>query len=586
MTHGDGRAARAVACRLGVARCDRRCIGNRRASPFARQIVAPWIMIDELVYSELAKSFAATGHFVVRDVPTTGYGIVYPVLITPAWRALPGDTGRVRGGARSSTPSLISLTAVPAYVLARRLVSARGALVVAVLTVAVPSGFYAGTIMTENAFYPIFVTVALALVVALERTTIVTLALFLASLLVAYETRAQAVAFVPAALTAPIVAAALARRVEEVRSRWRLFAVLGGAALAVVGGELARGRSLDALLGAYAAATHGSYDAGTVLHWLQWHLGEFDFYVGFVPVFALVVLCSLGSTLTRIELTIVSATIAVVAWFAVEVAAFASQPSVHRIEERNLFYVAPLLFTCLVLWLERGRPVAASRSRGGGRGHARALPSPCRTTGSSNTSATSDTFGVLVLWSTAEWLHVSAGDIRRLVGAAALAAVCLAVAAHFSPPARRGAPAWSPRALRPRHPACERAHAACVDRRALPGHHPLRPRLDHRRGRLGRPDRRLRARTGRRYRRTVNENEFFNRAVRVVYTLIGSARGPCANPSSARPRRRDLPRGRRIVNVHDPPELDTSVPVAGTRVAADARKGLVLLRIDGPLRAP
>ena len=37
-------------------------------------------------------------------------------------------------------------------------------------------------------------------------------------------------------------------------------------------------------------------------------------------------------------------------------ALFASQPSVARIEERNLFYVAPLLFTCLVLWIERGLP--------------------------------------------------------------------------------------------------------------------------------------------------------------------------------------------------------------------------------------
>ena len=34
---------------------------------FARHMVGPWIMIDEIVYSELAKSFAATGHFAVRE---------------------------------------------------------------------------------------------------------------------------------------------------------------------------------------------------------------------------------------------------------------------------------------------------------------------------------------------------------------------------------------------------------------------------------------------------------------------------------------------------------------------------------------
>src|SRR5262245_62303936 len=52
----------------------------------ARRIVAPWIMVDEIVYSELAKSFASSGEFLVRDVPSHGYGFVYPVLIEPAWR--------------------------------------------------------------------------------------------------------------------------------------------------------------------------------------------------------------------------------------------------------------------------------------------------------------------------------------------------------------------------------------------------------------------------------------------------------------------------------------------------------------------
>ena len=54
---------------------------------FARHMVGPWIMIDEIVYSELAKSFAAHGHFLVRGVPSHGYGLVYPVVIAPAWRA-------------------------------------------------------------------------------------------------------------------------------------------------------------------------------------------------------------------------------------------------------------------------------------------------------------------------------------------------------------------------------------------------------------------------------------------------------------------------------------------------------------------
>ena len=51
----------------------------------ARRMPAPWIMVDELIYSELAKSFAADGRFLIRDVPAGGaYGVVYPLLISPA----------------------------------------------------------------------------------------------------------------------------------------------------------------------------------------------------------------------------------------------------------------------------------------------------------------------------------------------------------------------------------------------------------------------------------------------------------------------------------------------------------------------
>src|SRR5262245_64122084 len=52
----------------------------------ARKVPAPWIMVDELVYSELGKSVAAHGHFLVRGLSSTGYGFVYPALIAPAWR--------------------------------------------------------------------------------------------------------------------------------------------------------------------------------------------------------------------------------------------------------------------------------------------------------------------------------------------------------------------------------------------------------------------------------------------------------------------------------------------------------------------
>ena len=56
------------------------------------EIVTPWIMADEFVYSEMAKSFAASGQFLVRDASTGVNNVVYPALISPAWLAHPMGT--------------------------------------------------------------------------------------------------------------------------------------------------------------------------------------------------------------------------------------------------------------------------------------------------------------------------------------------------------------------------------------------------------------------------------------------------------------------------------------------------------------
>ncbi|MBV8080079.1 MAG: hypothetical protein JO186_06855, partial [Actinobacteria bacterium] len=170
----------------------------------ARRMVAPWIMIDEIVYSELAKSFAAHASFLVRGVPSHGYGFVYPILIAPAYRlyaAIPD----AYAAAKAINGVLMSLASIPAYFLARRLVRPSYALAVAALTVAVPSMLYTGTLMTENVFYPVFLVVALAVVAMLERPTALRQVLVLVLCLVAYLTRQQAVALLAAAATAPLL---------------------------------------------------------------------------------------------------------------------------------------------------------------------------------------------------------------------------------------------------------------------------------------------------------------------------------------------------------------------------------------------
>ena len=68
------------------------------------RMVAPWIMVDEIVYSELAKNVAAHGQFLVRGVPSHGYGFVYPILISPAWKLF------------TSIPTLASISTISASI--------------------------------------------------------------------------------------------------------------------------------------------------------------------------------------------------------------------------------------------------------------------------------------------------------------------------------------------------------------------------------------------------------------------------------------------------------------------------------------
>ena len=76
-------------------------------------------MVDEIVYSELAKNVAAHGQFLVRGVPSHGYGFVYPVLIAPAWRLF-ASIPDAYTAAKAINAVLMSLAAIPAYFLARR----------------------------------------------------------------------------------------------------------------------------------------------------------------------------------------------------------------------------------------------------------------------------------------------------------------------------------------------------------------------------------------------------------------------------------------------------------------------------------
>jgi hypothetical protein len=381
----------------------------------ARGMVAPWIMVDELVYSELAKSFATHGHFAIRgSAAGISYGFVYPVLISPAYRLFAAVPDAYTA-AKAINCVVMSLGAIPAYFLARRVLDEPLALVAAALAVAIPSLLYTGTLMTENAFYPLFLCVAFVLVRMLERPTVLNQLGVLALCLLAYGTRQQALALFPAVLTAPLLMRGLRRFAA-------LYAGAGVIAAAVLV-EAARGTRPLSLLGAYETAGHHGYSVAAIAKWLLWHVAELDLYLGIVPVAAFVVVAFAWRRLEPAQRAFMAGTGALTVWLVLEVAAYATLPGVTRVEERNTFYVAPFFVIALLLWVQLGAPrprTTALLAAGGAGLLVSTLPYP-RLIGPTTTS---DTLALVPWWKLQEQglgLH----HVRLVVTVCALAAAAL-----------------------------------------------------------------------------------------------------------------------------------------------------------------
>jgi hypothetical protein len=333
-----------------------------------RKIATPWIMTDELLYSEMAKSFASTGHFLVRGTPSGIGNVAYPALISPAW--LFHSMSTTYGLAKAINVILITATVVPLYLWGRRLMSPLYALVPVGLVLVMPSLIYGGMLMTENAFLPAFVLAAFAFALMLERPTLVRQVLAFGAILLATAVRYQGLVLLLVLPTAILLKVLLELRAEprpkplhflgtELRRYWISAALLAGAGCVYVLLELARGRGLSSGLGTYQDVARKNYSFDAARHWILLHFAELGLSVAILPACAFLLLLALasrrGGTRSAAERAFLAVTAAAVPWVVVEVAVFASGFSL-RIEERYMFFLAPLLFLAFALWLDRGLP--------------------------------------------------------------------------------------------------------------------------------------------------------------------------------------------------------------------------------------
>ena len=119
----------------------------------------PWLFTDELEWTQISRAIEETGHAARRGDPIF-FKSLYAFLIAPFWAIHSTETAYA--AIKYMNAVVMTLAAVPTYLLARMMLSKRASLVVALLAVCIPGMAYVTTIVPEVARLPVVRAVLLA----------------------------------------------------------------------------------------------------------------------------------------------------------------------------------------------------------------------------------------------------------------------------------------------------------------------------------------------------------------------------------------------------------------------------------------
>ena len=331
-------------------------------------IHAPRVHPDELRYL-LAASSLVEGEGLTLRGQGYGFGPLLSLMLA-AIILVAGSIDAAYDWFKIAEALVFALTAVPVYLLARRIVTPWWAVLAAALAVAIPSSVSVATIMTESVSFLTTAWALYAIAVALERPTVLRQFLVLGAIGFAVLARTQfgilyvtwVVALGLLWLLAPW---SRPRTRTDVYGLWPTVLPVILAPLAFAA-RLASGDSASSTFGAYWSLWRG-YDPFQVVKWLVYHLADFTIYLAVVPVaVAPIVLWKLGRAGReggRNAGAFVALFSAANVTGLLVVAAFASTPwGYDRLHDRYAFYLVPLWLVGFVVWLAAGlpRPVVAS----------------------------------------------------------------------------------------------------------------------------------------------------------------------------------------------------------------------------------
>jgi hypothetical protein len=323
----------------------------------------PWLFTDELELAQLSRAIADTGHAARRGEPHS-FDTLWTYITAPAWRI--GDTHTAYATVKYMAVTAMTFTVFPAYALARLLVGRMASLFAAAAAAAIPALAYSSMYVEEPLAYP-YSTLCLYLIVrTLVRPSRWWIAATLVAAIIAPFVRGELFVVWPILGLALLFLGWRTERARTWRTRWETRDWIGLAVL-TLGVALA----VSAVLGKASLEWLLSTDHyKSRLFDLGFNAaGALTIGLGVLPVVAgLAVLWPApgerpSRALTTFRAVLAASLISFGIYTAVK-ATYVSTTFGTYTYERNLIFLAPLLFVGTALWLERRNvhPVAVAVS--------------------------------------------------------------------------------------------------------------------------------------------------------------------------------------------------------------------------------
>ena len=317
-------------------------------------MAAPWLNSDEFERAQLSRAVASTGHEALRGVPH-GFDSLYVYVIAPAWWI--HDTASAYGVAKAIGVVAMAAVVFPVYLLARTLVSRGWALFAAAGAAMIPALAYSSMLLVEPLAYPWVALCFYLLARALATRRLPWIAGATVACLVAPFLRSQLSVVIAGAVGAVVLFWFLGEGGRRMRRHWSRWDWVGFVALAIFAASL-----LDVLVSHHSSvwAVVTQDHQGRMVRDAVWAAGALTIGVGVFPtVAALTTLFEPGRDRSRERRAYTAVTFAMVVAFVLYVAgksAYVSTLGLNELSERNLIYVAPLLFVGTAVLLARRRP--------------------------------------------------------------------------------------------------------------------------------------------------------------------------------------------------------------------------------------